>query len=493
MKYVSKEQVSQALPLIASFRSAIDKQAAQHILTFLALKCRDVGTKFVPYAEGDDYKFFDEFMKLRDGEDPYFDPVASLWRIASHPHSNVATARKNTFFRRWGAAEQRTSAKGIEEWRLTDDYLDIFKARVLTKAGHFTPIPVIPLAVFFLRGMELPEDASLDILASRFALTFHLTSKEYAQLFERDTRPEAPFADRPITREECTQAIVESGVVAETRETRSSFQELAIPGEDPILRRVRQLLDEDGYGGVIFVGPPGTSKSWYAAQIALALADGDATRVRKIQFHPSFQYEQFVEGFVPNTAGTGFELHPQLMLRVIDDAEANRAATFVVLIDELSRSDPGRVFGELLTYMEPTRRDEPFLLASGREKSVPPNVVFIATMNSRDKSVTEIDDAFDRRMAKIDFPPSQRILDQFLEENKIPDAFRRRISAFFEWVQAKYPLGHTFFRTVKDEESLRRLWETQLRFTFEKQFKYEPATLAEIRARFVEITGVAVS
>jgi 5-methylcytosine-specific restriction protein B len=295
-----------------------------------------------------------------------------------------------------------------------------------------------------------------------------------------------------MTREEILQAIEDSGVVAETREARTSFQELTILDDDPTLQRVRQLID-DGYAGVIFVGPPGTGKSWYANQIALALADGDSSRVRKIQFHRSFQYEQFVEGFVPNDAGTGFELKPQIMLRVMKDADDNPGTTYVVLIDELSRSDPGRVFGELLTYMEPTRRDEAFLLASGHEVTVPPDLVFLATMNSRDKNVAEIDDAFDRRLAKIEFPPSVDVLERFLGDNGVPDEFRRRIVGFFRWVQAKYPIGHTFFRTVKDEEGLRRLWETQLRFTFEKQYKYEPETMEEIRAKFTEITGVTVS
>ena len=216
----------------------------------------------------------------------------------------------------------------------------------------------------------MAPDARPETLASELRQTFNLTDEEFGELFEIDTRPSGSFADTALTNEEIQTAIRESGVLAETPEARSTFQELSIQPDDQTLKEVEQLL-EDGYAGVIFVGPPGTSKSWYAVQVALALADGDQTRVRKVQFHRSFQYEQFVEGFVPNAEGTGFELREQVMLRLIQDANVNRSATFVVLIDELSRSDPGRVFGELLTYMEPSRRDEPFLLASGREVAVP--------------------------------------------------------------------------------------------------------------------------
>jgi 5-methylcytosine-specific restriction enzyme B len=150
------------------------------------------------------------------------------------------------------------------------------------------------------------------------------------------------------------------------------------------------------------------------------------------------------------------------------------------------------VFGELLTYMEPSRRGVLFKLASGRETSVPPNLIFLATMNSRDKSVQEIDDAFDRRFGKIEFAPNVTILMEFLGENGVEAALARRIAAFFAWVNEKhYPLGHTFFLSVKDGAGLSRLWESQLRFVFEKAFKYEPKTRQEIEEQFHVVTGAA--
>lgn len=491
MKYVSKPQLVESLRQLAAFRGAVNKQSAQHILPFLALRWKNVGTAPKPYGERDDFAFFDEFARLNDSDYPYFDPIAGQMRIRTHPHSNVATARKGTFFRSWHAAEQDVDATVGVRWRLTVDYLNIIKKKVLTKAGRLTKVPAIPLGMFLLRNRPFPDQTGIADVGTALRSAFNLAEEDYNELFESDTRPSADFATVPLSQDEVLQAVGESGVVTESRESRSTFQELTLRPDDPVVGRVRQLLD-DGYAGVIFVGPPGTSKSWYAIQVALTLADGDASRVHKIQFHRSFQYEQFVQGFVPNEDGTGFELRDQLMLRVIEDADVDRAATYVVLIDELSRSDPGRVFGELLTYMEPTRRDEAFLLASGRETIIPPNIVFIATMNSRDKNVSEIDDAFDRRMAKIEFPPDDKILDQFLSDNKVNDDLRRRVVAFFRWVSTKYPLGHTFFRSVTDAEGLKRLWDTQLRFVFEKHFRYEPAALEEIRSKFVEITGVTL-
>src|SRR5206468_9708787 len=76
---------------------------------------------------------------------------------------------------------------------------------------------------------------------------------------------------------------------------------------DPYFVQVRQLLN-DGYAGVIFAGPPGTSKTYYAHNIAVLLAQGDPRRLRILQFHPSYQYEDFVEGYVPRRNGEGFRL-----------------------------------------------------------------------------------------------------------------------------------------------------------------------------------------
>lgn len=490
MKFTSKTQLIESLRQLAAFRQKVDKQAAQHILPFLALRAKGVNTTALsPYSEGDDFKFFDDYTRVTDGEEPYFDPIAAMMRVASHPHSNAATARKNTFFHKWHAAELDKSGD-VERWKLTPNYLQILKTK-LTKGKSFTRIPAVPLSIFLFRDSGFEGSASLEDAGKQIQKRFQLTDEEFATLFEVVTRPASGnFVSTPLSAEEVAAAITESGVLAETREKRSTFQSVALPSDDPILRLVRQLILDDGYAGVIFVGPPGTSKSWYAIQVALNFAEGNSERVTRLQFHPSFQYEHFVQGFVPNDAGDGFELTDQIMLQVIRDAESDRAATFVILIDELSRSDPGRVFGELLTYIEPSRRDEEFTLASGRITAIPRNIIFLATMNSRDKSVAEIDDAFDRRFAKVEFPPDEKIAERLLRDNKVDDALTRRILGFFNWVIKKYPLGHAFFYTVRDEDSLKRLWNSQLKFVFEKQFKYEPETLAEIQAKFEEITGV---
>lgn len=256
--------------------------------------------------------------------------------------------------------------------------------------------------------------------------------------------------------------------------------ELELKDDDPILREVRHLIEDDNWGGVMLQGAPGTGKSWYARQIAIKMTGGDRHRMREVQFHPSYQYEDFVEGYVPK-GSTGFTLRDKHLLEMIQVANAIDGPV-VLVIDEFSRTDPARVLGEALTYMEGSLRGVDFRLPSGRSVSIPKNLVFLATMNPDDRSVDEIDAAMERRWAKIHLKPDVDKLRTFLEDNGVEGAMLGAIIEFFVALQNHVEIGHAFFRTVKDEASLTRLWERQLKYVIEKQFRFDSDTKAEIGA-----------
>lgn len=267
-----------------------------------------------------------------------------------------------------------------------------------------------------------------------------------------------------------------------------------LSSDDPRLAEVRQLLQT--YGGVIFSGPPGTGKSWAASKIGSALA-GDPDRVAFVQFHPSYQYEDFIQGFVPNEDGDGFTMRAKVFLQMCIDAAEDPDHTYVVVIDELSRADPGRVFGEALTYVEHSKRGLEFILASSHAAVIPPNLVVLATMNPLDRGVDEVDAAFERRFAKIAMDPDPAVLSEFLDRADVDEALRRRLRSFFGKVNAqakRNPLsavGHTFFIDVEDEQSLQRVWDYQLRFLFEKAYRLDHDGLAEVEADWKRIFAPA--
>lgn len=263
--------------------------------------------------------------------------------------------------------------------------------------------------------------------------------------------------------------------------------------DDPIVLTVIDLLRD--YGGVLFTGPPGTSKSHYAALIAEELA-GSTDRVRTVQFHPSYQYEDFMQGYVLTSTGPEFvDKHFVLICREAAKPQ-NTDKKYVIVIDELSRADPGRVFGEALTYIERSKRGDKFYLASGEEMSVPKNLEILATMNPLDRGVDEVDAALNRRFAKYAMDPNEDLLNTFLVQSSMPDDLRERVLLFFRTVNqeansAANPhaaLGHTYFQGIHDIPGLTRLWDHQLRFHFEQAYRLDSTGLGKVRGDWDRIT-----
>ena len=257
---------------------------------------------------------------------------------------------------------------------------------------------------------------------------------------------------------------------------------------DPILAAARAAFDM-GYAGIILCGSPGTGKSWYAQQIAVALS-GNWEYVRSVQFHPSYQYEDFVFGYAPSMDG-GFELRPKEFARTCKDAAKLPGATFVLVIDEISRSDVVRVFGEALTYIEMDKREQPFQAASGEELTIPRNLLVIATMNPWDKGVDELDMALERRFAQIDLRPSVDVLRRLLSAKGASPAFIDRLSSFFEQLQGLSPetvrLGHAYFLGCTDETSATKVWEFRLRPTLRRACRLESTLYDQIEGMWNEV------
>jgi len=268
--------------------------------------------------------------------------------------------------------------------------------------------------------------------------------------------------------------------------------EIDIPDGDATWLKARALLDS--YYGIIFVGPPGTGKSYYARQVAAKLVDGDSARVRFIQFHPSYQYEDFVQGYVPKRDADGYELKDKHLVEMAEQAGTTHAV-HVIVIDELSRGDPARIFGEALTYVEKTKRGLTFALASGKVMIVPKELRFITTMNPLDRGVDEVDAAFDRRFAKLPMEPDAEQLRAFLEKNRMLAPLRERMVQFFLWLQRKAErneyarIGHAYFLEARDETDLSRLWDHQLQFVFEKAYRHSRPELDEIKRAWDRAVG----
>ena len=180
---------------------------------------------------------------------------------------------------------------------------------------------------------------------------------------------------------------------------------------------------------VIFQGPPGTSKTYVAQELARWLAGGKE-RVTLVQFHPSYTYEDFVEGYRPHLENgqPTFALKRGPLLRAAADADADPANTHVLVIDEINRGNVAKVFGELYFLLE--YRDEDVRLQySNAPIRLPKNLYIIGTMNTADRSIALVDLALRRRFSFVEFHPDDEPIKGLLRR-----WLRRQGKADLVWV-----------------------------------------------------------
>jgi hypothetical protein len=256
-------------------------------------------------------------------------------------------------------------------------------------------------------------------------------------------------------------------------------EELLLADRD--LAEIRDLLEAKNQ--VVFYGPPGTGKTFVARKLALALA-GSPDRVKLVQFHPSYSYEDFVEGYRPREVGghPGFKLEPGPFLRLAEAARMDPRPHYLI-IDEMNRGNVAKVLGELYFLLE--YRDEPVELPySGKAFRLPKNLRIIGTMNTADRSIALLDAALRRRFAFIPFfpdrPPIHGLLDRWLARNR---PAMRWVAAVVDKANEKLAdrnsgIGPSFFlRSDLDERRLELVWRHEITPYLEEFFFDEPGRL----------------
>jgi 5-methylcytosine-specific restriction enzyme B len=475
-----------------------------HLWPLLALIRNGVNTAaYVPFKEQDDRNFWDKFMRLSDETRPasvsgvftpdyYIEPLARQLKPGDYPHRSPSSIRVRTFKNSWHAA-QFDAAK--EEWKLVPDFASIVVDRALSKGGVPVRVPVVDIAAFLFREDEFGDDADAATLESAFRATFPFIQSDYDKLFVFKSEPaEVLYTDTEPTPSELNSAIHETLITTElpvlTKGNTPAAERL--DDNDPIFIDVKRLLDLSS-SGVIFRGCPGTGKTWYAKQIAQKLVADSDTDIFQVQFHPSYGYEDFVEGYRPDPdSKSGFGIVDRVFLDAIGRAE--RIETPVVfIIDEINRGDPARAFGELLTYIEHGYREVAFPTAlSGKMISVPSNLIVFGTMNPFDRSTTQFDMALTRRFDHIDISPDPEMVEYFLASNDAAatdfDAQRvTRIARWFSDLQqmlSEVGIGHTYFKDVKTLEDLRTIWKFRMFPYCESILELNETRLANVKNSF---------
>ncbi|MFC7847157.1 AAA family ATPase [Arthrobacter sp. NPDC057388] len=171
---------------------------------------------------------------------------------------------------------------------------------------------------------------------------------------------------------------------------------------------------------VILYGPPGTGKTYVALALAEHIA-GDAKYTELVQFHPSYSYEDFFQGYRPVTTDSGalsYELKDGPLRRIVDQAVSNPEYKYVLVIDEINRGNLAKIFGELYFLLE--YRNRPIKLQYSRDDDdffeLPSNLFIIGTMNTSDRSIALLDAAMRRRFSFVELHPDKHPVKHVLEK-----------------------------------------------------------------------------
>nr|WVJ84965.1 AAA family ATPase [Xanthomonas campestris pv. campestris] len=441
-----------------------------------------------------EFEFWDKYFRLDDGDQakPYFNPVTLRRAEAGFPHSNSATIRKNTFANKWKAAS-REDVGGDEHWTLSAGYADIFRQKVLVKGQSVAKVPLLDLSLILFREEQFLDGDDSLALEARFKERFPQSREDFEKIFDFEPEDQAAIFAGPGDDQDY-QAAIKNALVADITNFSgiAAIEEVGIdlPGDDHVLIQCQQILSF-GSSGIILSGAPGTGKSYYANKIASHLVKDPSADVFRVQFHPSYGYEDFVEGYRPDEGSvSGYRIVDKIFLLACERArELNARGDFVVLVvDEINRGDPARIFGELLTYIEQSYRNiEFFLPFTGRKMTVPKNLILLGTMNPLDRSVTQVDAAFTRRFDRIELHPSREAAEAILAAaSGIGNEQIEKIGEWFENVQRLVPLGlgHSYFSGVKSVEHLKLMWRHRMLPAAEHSIDIGDGSLANLKQSF---------
>ena len=242
----------------------------------------------------------------------------------------------------------------------------------------------------------------------------------------------------------------------------------------------------------VFCGPPGTGKTYDAVSEAVKIIDGahdyedriqltdrlndlrEEGRVEFVTFHQNYTYEDFIEGIRPvvdkGTKELRYELRDGIFKQIAERARECPNDNYVLVIDEVNRGNIAKIFGELITLIESSKRlgskDEAraTLPYSQKQFSVPANLYLIGTMNTADRGIALLDVALRRRFEFVERMPNP---DHWGIAEDIEGVNGRLLlrainGRIVQELDREHQIGHTYFMDIQTLEDLKRTFQTQV-------------------------------
>lgn len=228
---------------------------------------------------------------------------------------------------------------------------------------------------------------------------------------------------------------------------------------------------------IIYSGPPGTGKT-FMMQEAMRKCYEAGNDFELLSFHPSLSYEEFVGGLRPvsENGGTSLVFKKGPFIELCERAHEDPTRRFTLFIDEINRGNVAKIFGELITLLEPSKRVRPgsspgedhdglWIRIPGCPEllGVPSNLDIVATMNSADRSIAPIDFALRRRFRFIEFTAApEKIRPESVGSIDLRKLLTRINSRLELLLDREHVIGHSYFFGISSIEELRSTFSERI-------------------------------